>query len=99
MKARLGTWRRAFRPACVPQAGLKTRLPRTKRHPSYPVEGGWWDGLPLRSSFTRPAYLDAVARVREYIYAGDIFQANLSQRFEAPLDAGPVDVLSRAARA
>jgi para-aminobenzoate synthetase component 1 len=26
-----------------------------------------------------------VRRVREYIFAGDIFQANLSQRFEAPL--------------
>jgi para-aminobenzoate synthetase component 1 len=41
--------------------------------------------LQLRSSFTRAEYLDAVARVREYIFAGDIFQANLSQRFEAPL--------------
>jgi para-aminobenzoate synthetase component 1 len=40
----------------------------------------------LRSSFTRQGYLDAVARVREYIFAGDIFQANLSQRFEAPLE-------------
>jgi para-aminobenzoate synthetase component I len=57
--------------------------------PSYLVEGGWWNGLPLRSSFTRGAYLDAVARVREYIYAGDIFQANLSQRFEAPLAPAP----------
>ncbi len=37
----------------------------------------------LRSSFTRDAYLEAVQRVREYIFAGDIFQANLSQRFEA----------------
>ena len=36
-------------------------------------------------SFTHRGYLDAVARVREYIVAGDIFQANLSQRFEAPL--------------
>jgi para-aminobenzoate synthetase component 1 len=27
--------------------------------------------------------------VREYIYAGDIFQANLSQRFEAPLAQQP----------
>ena len=54
--------------------------------PSYPVEGGWWDPrLELRSSFTHAAYLDAVARVREYIFAGDIFQSNLSQRFEAPL--------------
>ena len=27
--------------------------------------------------------------MREYIFAGDIFQANLSQRFEAPLDEPP----------
>jgi para-aminobenzoate synthetase component 1 len=54
--------------------------------PSFPVEGGWWNQkLDLRSSFTHEGYLDAVARVREYIFAGDIFQANLSQRFEAPL--------------
>ena len=37
----------------------------------------------VRSTFTREGYLAAVARVREYILAGDIFQANLSQRFEA----------------
>lgn len=55
--------------------------------PSYLVEGGWWDPrIALRSSFTRSGYLDAVSRVREYVFAGDIFQANLSQRFEAPLD-------------
>jgi len=59
------------------------------RPPSFAVEGGWWNGLPLRSSFARPAYLEAVSRVREYIYAGDIFQANLSQRFEAPLPGDP----------
>ena len=53
--------------------------------PSYPVDG---EGS-LRSSFAHAEYLDAVARVREYIYAGDIFQANLSQRFEAPLSLAP----------
>ena len=58
--------------------------------PSYPVENGWWDSrLELRSSFTRKSYLDAVARVREYVFAGDIFQSNLSQRFEAPLGEPP----------
>ena len=62
---------------------------RGEHAPSFDVEGGWWDGLPLRSSFTRPAYLEAVALVREYIFAGDIFQANLSQRFEAPLAVPP----------
>jgi para-aminobenzoate synthetase component 1 len=55
--------------------------------PSYEVDGGWWGpALSLRSSFTRADYLTAVERVREYIRAGDIFQANLSQRFEAAFD-------------
>ena len=52
--------------------------------PSYPVLG--IDGsekIGLRSTFTHRGYLDAVARVREYILAGDIFQANLSQRFQS----------------
>jgi len=64
--------------------------------PSYPVEGGWWDSrLDIRSSFTHAAYLEAVTRVREYILAGDIFQANLSQRFEAPLRERPWDLYVR----
>jgi para-aminobenzoate synthetase component 1 len=58
--------------------------------PSYPMENGWWDPrVELESSFTRDGYLKAVERVREYIFAGDIFQANLSQRFEAPLTESP----------
>jgi para-aminobenzoate synthetase component 1 len=55
------------------------------RAPSYPADSGWDSRLAIRSSFTREGYLQAVERVREYIFAGDIFQANLSQRFEAPL--------------
>ena len=46
-------------------------------------------GIGLRSTFTRDGYLDGVRRVREYILAGDIFQANLSQRFEVPLEEDP----------
>jgi para-aminobenzoate synthetase component 1 len=64
--------------------------------PSYAVQDGWWDpALGLRSSFTRRGYLDAVQRVREYILAGDIFQVNLSQRFEAPLADDPWTLYSR----
>ncbi len=37
-------------------------------------------------NFTREGYLDAVARAREYIAAGDIFQVNLSRRFTVPLE-------------
>ena len=51
--------------------------------------------LELRSSFTHEGYLDAVARVREYIFAGDIFQANLSQRFDAPLAEPPWSLYCR----
>jgi para-aminobenzoate synthetase component 1 len=56
------------------------------RAPAYPVAAGVApSGVALASSFTHAAYLAAVARVREYILAGDIFQANLSQRLEAPV--------------
>jgi para-aminobenzoate synthetase component I len=55
--------------------------------PSFPVKDGWWNPrLALRSSFTHRDYLAAITRVRQYIFQGDIFQANLSQRFEAPLN-------------
>ena len=52
----------------------------------------------MRSNFTREGYLDAVARVIEYIFAGDIFQANLSQRLEAPLAGTPLDLYRRLRR-
>ena len=49
----------------------------------------------LRSSFTHRGYLDAVSRVRDYIIAGDIFQANLSQRLQAPLEEDPWQLYKR----
>jgi len=60
------------------------------RAPSYPVEGILHAReIGLRSSFTHAGYLEAVSKVRDYILAGDIFQANLSQRLEAPLREPP----------
>ncbi|CAN5295412.1 aminodeoxychorismate synthase component I [soil metagenome] len=41
-----------------------------------------------QSNFSRPQYEAAVARTIEYILAGDIFQANISQRFAADIPAG-----------
>ena len=52
-------------------------------------------GAPLRSNFTRSQYLAAVGRVREYILAGDLFQANISQRFDAPLAGPPFELYRR----
>lgn len=45
------------------------------------------DALPeLRSDFSREDYLRAVERVVEFIHAGDIFQANISQQLLHPLN-------------
>jgi para-aminobenzoate synthetase component 1 len=67
-----------------------------ERPPSYPVDADWIDPrLGLRSSFTHAEYLNAVNRVRDYIFAGDIFQANLSQRFEAPIAEPPWELYCR----
>ena len=49
----------------------------------------------LRSNFTHEGYVEAVQRVREYIQAGDIFQANISQRFEADMPLAPYELYSR----
>jgi para-aminobenzoate synthetase component 1 len=78
------------------QASPTAPLPRRPAVPSYPVisiEGA--EKIGLRSTFTHRAYLDAVARVREYILAGDIFQANLSQRFQCLSDEAPFQLYQR----
>jgi len=49
----------------------------------------------LRSNFTHEGYVAAVQRVREYIQAGDIFQANISQRFEADMPLAPYELYRR----
>src|SRR5690606_27836656 len=44
------------------------------------------------SSFTRPAFEDAVRRIKEYIAAGDAFQVVPSQRLTVELEADPFDL-------
>ncbi|HEY0528184.1 MAG TPA: anthranilate synthase component I [Gemmatimonadaceae bacterium] len=55
-----------------------------------PVEG--------RSTYAREAFMQHVERIKEYIRAGDCFQALLSRRIDVPLDFDPSD-LYRALRA
>jgi len=49
-------------------------------------------GRSLRCNFTRAAYQDAVTRAINYIAAGDIFEVNLSQRFDCELLVEPWDL-------
>lgn len=50
------------------------------------------------SNFEHHQYLQAVETAREYIIAGDIFQVNLSQRFEATLPFSPYELYQRLRR-
>ena len=53
-------------------------------------------GFPgVGSNFDRAGYEAAVARVVEYIRAGDCYQVNLSQRLLAPLREHPLDLYGR----
>ncbi len=63
-------------------------LPAAGDEPLAPVS----QNMVLKANFTRQQYLAAVATAREYILAGDIFQVNLSQRFEAELAVSPYEL-------
>ncbi len=64
-----------------------------------PAEAGRRPSPPLtwRSNFSRQTYMSAVETVQDYIRAGDIYQANIAQRFTAdiPGDFDPFAVYRR----
>ncbi len=47
-----------------------------------------------RSNVSRGSYKNMVRRAKEYIFAGDIFQANLSQRLEIPYGGDSLELYS-----
>ncbi len=53
------------------------------------------DAATLRANFTRDAYRQAIVTTKEYIAAGDIYQANISQRFSMPYSGDPVALYRR----
>jgi para-aminobenzoate synthetase component 1 len=62
---------------------------RGDSRPDAPVRGkrdqDWFEAGALQSNFTHDDYLAAVSRVRDYIRHGDVYQVNLSQRFQFSL--------------
>jgi para-aminobenzoate synthetase component 1 len=52
----------------------------------------------ITSNFSRQEYMEAVEKARRYIIAGDIFEVNLSQRFEAEIDITPYELYLRLRR-
>ncbi len=60
--------------------------------PHQPVPRPGLDGLPAWSSLTREEHRALVLRVKEHIARGDIYQANLSQRFRVPFPRTGLDL-------
>lgn len=84
-------------------ARARERLEETKIHLERPpvsilsVSQGYSarEGARLRGNFTHPAYVKAVEKARQYIIDGDIFEVNLSQRFETELTFPPYELYRR----
>jgi para-aminobenzoate synthetase component 1 len=49
----------------------------------------------LKGGFTHEEYVKAVEKARQYIIDGDIFEVNLSQRFESDLSITPYELYKR----
>jgi len=53
------------------------------------------DKREFKSNFTKENYIKALERLKNYIKAGDIYQANLTQRFECDIDISPYELYGK----
>lgn len=84
-----GQWGRIYDEACERLAALWTQLQLSgERHAA---SGARAQTATLEPNMTRERFESMVHRCKEYIAAGDIYQANLSQRLSA--EAGEIDPL------
>jgi para-aminobenzoate synthetase component 1 len=72
----------------------KLSSPPAKKRGSYFLED-----VSMRSNFSKDAYIKAVLKAKEHIKCGNIYQVNLSQRFEAQIDVDPFDLYSHLRKA
>ncbi|HET9384835.1 MAG TPA: aminodeoxychorismate synthase component I [Gemmatimonadales bacterium] len=80
--------RRAAARALWVQQRLATAAPAVRDDPA-PVQ------KPPEPNVTRAEYEAGVSRIREYIAAGDVYQVNLAQRFQAPFRGSPLALYRR----
>jgi len=70
-------------------------LDMSRRQAPVPATSGDLGDVDLSRStcnMTREQYCRALARIQRYIYDGDVYQINFSQRFECPYDQAPVEL-------
>jgi len=91
-----GAWRAARERLERLRARLASPLPE-ELLPGTSGEGGTRGAATLECSFTEDGFLAAVRRAKEYIFAGDCMQVQVSQRTSRAFDAPPL-ALYRALR-
>ncbi|HHT9132672.1 MAG TPA: aminodeoxychorismate synthase component I [Candidatus Tripitaka californicus] len=69
---------------CAPGVGATRRVAPTKGK-----------RCQIKGNFTKRGYLEAIRQAKEYIARGDIYQVNLSQRFQTELDCAPHELYLR----
>jgi para-aminobenzoate synthetase component I len=74
-------------------ARLRALLPAPGSSPPAPLPA--CSVGPLRPDLDRAAYADAIARIRDYIAAGDVYQVNFTQRFTAPFSGSAAALHAR----
>ncbi len=93
------TW--LFLTAPDPRGLRETRERAMRRLQTIPRKPAWNNGggkTEFSSNFTHEEYIAAVKRIKEYIVAGDIYQANLTQRFTCGLQRHPWEMYRRLRR-
>lgn len=80
-------WNRAYDEAVEELRVQELRVDTTEHHNSATPQLYNSTTPELRYEMSKERYMDIVKRAKEYIAAGDIFQANLSQRISAPIGA------------
>lgn len=63
--------------------GVTINLPKTSKKKEF------------KSNFTREEFVDSVRKVQDYIESGDIYQANLTQRYTCDLEETPYELYGK----
>ena len=86
-----GQWERLYDEAADRLVAMARRLEEHAVRPGVPVARREANGIKLVPNITRDRFESMVVQCKEYIAAGDIYQANLSQRLSAEIgDADPL---------
>ncbi|MDP6380008.1 MAG: anthranilate synthase component I [Phycisphaerae bacterium] len=87
-----GDANRAYDEACSRVDGMCEKLRQPVFARISDIDTGISPDVPFDSNFKREDFFDAVRAIKEYISAGDVIQAVISQRLEVSSSADPIDI-------